>query len=202
MSGDLFGAPRWSNAELAEVFGISAQRLGVLCKQGVVPLPQDGLHDPKIAVASYVRHLKAKDEGSSKAGEEVRKFQLENEMRSIRLQKIAGELVPVDRVQRDWFQSTRRVRDAMMNLPSRLSGVFSAESDQDKIFELFTREVHAALEELVNGHSGTLVTESLPLDDVPMPPASQHDEQLIDAREHIDPLIELGGEPARFATGD
>lgn len=201
MSGDLFGTARWSNAELAEVFGISAQRLGVLCKQGVVPLPEDGLHDPKIAVAAYVRHLKKKDEGSSKAGEEVKKIQLENEMRQIRLQKIAGELVPVDRVQKDWFESTRRVRDGMLNLPSRLSGVFAAESNQEKIFESFTKEVHAVLTELSSRQFGQIVTESLLLEDVPGAVTKQQEDPHRDETVMDEPIIH-DCEPDRFSTGD
>jgi hypothetical protein len=155
----LFAEPRWSNAELAEVFGISAQRLGVLCKQGVLPLPTDGLHEPKKVVAAYVQHLKRKEEGASQASESIRKMQLENEMRSMKLKRIAGELIPIDRVQKTWFESARRVRDGLLNLPSRLSGVFAAETSQEKIFEQFTNEVHAVLTELSSGQ----VSESLPL---------------------------------------
>ena len=183
MSGDLFGMARWSNAELAEVFGITAQRLGMLYKQGIIPLPENGLHDPKAAVAAYVRHLKKKDEGSSKTGEEVKKIQLENEMLSIRLQKIAGDLVPVDRVQKDWFESTRRVRDGLMNLPSRLSGVFAAESNQEKIFDSFTKEIHEVLSELSSRQFGQPVTESLPLDDAPVP-VNEQTKEVNDVEEH------------------
>lgn len=157
-SANLFGAVLWSNTELAEVFGISPQRLGVLCKEGVLPLPTDGLHEPKVVVAKYVQHLKQREAGRSQAGEQVRKMQLDNEIRSIKLQRIAGELVPVARVQRDWFESTRRVRDGLLNLPSRLSGVFAAEATQEKIFELFTTEIHAVLTELSSGYMGPSVT--------------------------------------------
>ena len=201
MSGDLFGTARWSNAELAEVFGISAQRLGVLCKQGVVPLPEDGLHDPKIAVAAYVRHLKKKDEGSSKAGEEVKKIQLENEMRQIRLQKIAGDLVPVDRVQKDWFEFARRVRDGLLNLPSRLSGVFAAESNQEKIFDSFTKEIHSVLSELSSRQFGQIVSESLPLEYAPVAAQEQQEEQPRDELV-VDERLDQDGEPDRFSTGD
>jgi len=201
VSGDLFGTARWSNMELAEVFGISAQRLGVLCKQGVVPLPEDGLHDPKIAVAAYVRHLKKKDEGSSKAGEEVKKIQLENEMRSIRLQKIAGDLVPVDRVQKDWFESTRRVRDGLLNLPSRLSGVFAAESSQDKIFDSFSKEIHEVLSELSSRQLGQPVTEPLPLDDPPEPAPAPHEETAEASTATFERANEIVDQE-RFVTGD
>jgi phage terminase Nu1 subunit (DNA packaging protein) len=161
---NLFAEPRWSNAELAEVFGISAQRLGVLCKQGVLPLPEEGLHEPKKVVAAYVQHLKRKEEGASQAGESIRKVQLENEMRSLKLKRIAGELVPTERVQKDWFESARRVRDGLLNLPSRLSGVFAAESSQEKIYELFTKEVHAVLTELSSGQAEPRNLPLLPLE--------------------------------------
>ena len=199
---DLFGTAWWSNTELAEVFGISPQRLGVLCRQGVVPMPENGLHDPKIAVTAYIRHLKTKDEGSSKAGEEVKKIQLENEMRQIRLQKIAGELVPVERVAKDWFEVTRRVRDGLLNLPSRLSGVFAAEASQEKIFESFTKEIHAVLHELAKGQA-VPAEEQMTLD----APAAGPIEHPVDVG-RLRPLLTpdeietTSGESERFAMGD
>jgi hypothetical protein len=199
---DLFGTSWWSNTELAEVFGISPQRLGVLCRQGVVPMPENGLHDPKVAVAAYIRHLKTKEEGSSKAGEEVKKIQLENEMRQIRLQKIAGELVPVARVAKDWFEVTRRVRDGLLNLPSRLSGVFAAESSQEKIFDSFTKEIHTVLHELANGQTVPAV-EQMMLD----APAAAPIEHPVDVGRSRplrtpDEIDTTSGESERFAMGD
>ena len=79
--------------------------------------------------------------------------------------KIAGELVPVDRVAKDWFEFSRRVRDGMLNLPSRLSGVFAAEASQEKIFELFTKEVHAVLTELSNRQVAPQTITLLPLEE-------------------------------------
>ena len=194
---DLFGAPRWANAELAEVFGISAQRLGVLCKQGVLPLPTDGLHDPKIAVAAYVRHLKQREAGRSQAGEAVTKLQLENEMRRIKLQRIAGELVPVERVQKDFFEMARRVRDGLLNLPPRLSGVFAAESNQEKIFESLTKEIHAVLTELSSRPFGQPVTERLPLDDAPEPAPARDEPPVATAPDGPDSESD-----DRFSSGD
>lgn len=209
---DLFGMARWSNAELAEVFGLSAQRLGVLCKQGVLPLPTDGLHEPKAAVAAYVRHLKQRQEGQSQAGETVRKLQLENEMRTLKLQRIAGELVPIERVRKDWFESTRRVRDGLLNLPNRLSGVFAAESNQEKIFELFNKEVHVVLTELASGHEILPAEPQLPLDDAPeLLPADETTDAPIETQPVIHSLpaeagaeqdLEISAAAERFSTGD
>ena len=150
MSGEqtLFGQERWTATELAEALCLTSQRVNQLVKEGVLPVPVDGRYLPREAVARYVQHIRQREESKTHAGEAVRKMQLENEMREIRLVKIAGGLVPVDRVAKDWFEAARRVRDGLLNLPSRLSGVFAAQSSQEKIFDSFTKEIHQVLTEL------------------------------------------------------
>lgn len=150
MSGEptLFGQERWTATELGEALCLSTQRINQLVKEGVLPAAIDGRYTPRDAVAAYVRHLRQREAGKSQTSETVTKMQLENQMRRIKLQRIAGELVPVERVQKDWFEAGRRVRDGLLNLPSRSSGVFAAESDQNKIFDLFTKEIHQILTEL------------------------------------------------------
>ena len=144
----LFGEIKWNSSELAEALLLTPQRVSQLAKEHVLPSAVDGLFRPIEAVGSYIRFLRERETGKSRNGELVRKLQLENEMRQIRLQKISGDLVPVDRVKADWFYAGRRVRDALLNLPSRLSGPFAAESKQEKIFDVFTTEIHAVLNEL------------------------------------------------------
>ena len=161
----LFGQERWTATELGEALCLSTQRINQLVKEGVLPAPFDGRYLPRDAVAAYVRHLRQREAGKSQAGEAVRKMQLENEMRHIKLQKIAGELVPADRVAKDWFEVSRRVRDALLNLPSRLSGPFAAESSQAKIFEMFSTEIHQVLTELSSRQTSKPITDRLPLEE-------------------------------------
>ena len=165
MAGEptLFGQERWTATELAEALCLSTQRINQLVKEGLLPSPIDGRYAPREAVSRYVQHIRQREESRSHAGEAVRKVQLENEMRQIRLQKIAGELAPVERVAKDWFTVTRRIRDALLNLPSRLSGVFAAESDQNKIFTSFTKEIHQVLTELSTRQVPAPVADRLPL---------------------------------------
>ena len=154
----LFGEIKWNSSELAEALLLTPQRVTQLAKEHVLPPAVDGLYRPVESVACYIRYLRERETGRSKNGEEVRKLQLENEMRQIRLQKIAGQLVPLDRVQKDWVDAGRRVRDGLLNLPSRLSGVFAAESKQEKIFDVFTTEIDAVLNELSSQHVGQPVS--------------------------------------------
>jgi hypothetical protein len=178
MSGEptLFGQERWAATELGEALCLSSQRINQLVKEGVLPAPIDGRYLPRDAVSAYVRHLRQREAGKSQAGEAVMKMQLENQMRRIKLQRIAKELVPIAQIQKDWFECSRRVRDGFLNLPSRLSGPFASEVSQDKIFELFTREIHSVLTELANGHSGIPVTECLQLEAATDPQRSPDEE--------------------------
>ena len=171
MFGDatLFGQERWTATDLAQTLLLSTQRVNQLVKEGVLPAPIDGRYQPRDAVSAYVRHLRQREAGKSQAGEAARKMQLENEMRQIKLQRISGELVPVDRVQKDWFEMARRVRDGLLNLPSRLSGVFAAESNQEKIFELFTKEIHVVLTELSSAQRAVPAASRAPVGEVPEP---------------------------------
>ena len=173
----LFGEVRWTSSELAEALLLTPQRVSQLSKEHVLPQAVDGLYKPVESVANYIRYLKQREAGKSQAGEAVTKMQLENQMRRIKLQRIAKELVPIDQIQRDWFEVSRRVRDGFLNLPSRLSGVFAAELSQDKIFELFTREIHSVLTELANGQSGIPVTECLQLEAATDPERSPDEDE-------------------------
>ena len=68
----------------------------------------------------------------------------------LKLQKIQGTLVLRTAVKAQTFDMVRRSRDKLQNIPARLSGVLAAESDQARVFEILTREIHQALEDLAS----------------------------------------------------
>lgn len=165
----LFGVMRWNSSELAEALLLTPQRINQLSKENIIPQASDGLYTPVESVASYIRYLRQREAGKSQAGEAVKKVQLENAMREIKLRKIAGELVPVLQVQKDFFEMGRRVRDGLLNLPSRLSGPFAAEPCQEKIFDSFSKEIHAVLMELSSKQFSAPQTARLPLQESTQP---------------------------------
>ncbi len=192
----LFGAERWAATELAEALCLSTQRINQLVKEGILPSPIEGRYAPREAVSRYVQHIRQREERQSHAGEAVRKLQLENQTRQIKLQKIAGALVPAERVAKDWFEVTRRIRDTLLNLPARLSGPFAAESDQRKIFDEFTREIFQVLTELSTRQAPAPVAGRLPLGVAPEPKQSTDQTEAMDeAGEHdVQDPEELDGE--------
>lgn len=66
----------------------------------------------------------------------------------LKYQEMIGTLVRKSDVEKEAFRVGRLVRDAILNVPSRLAGILAAESDQRKVFELLEKELRQALEAL------------------------------------------------------
>ena len=69
------------------------------------------------------------------------------------LERIA-ELVKKADVEAEAFRIGRQVRDAILNVPSRLAGILAAESDQRKVHDLLEQELRQALEALAIDDTG------------------------------------------------
>ncbi len=57
-------------------------------------------------------------------------------------------LVRKSEVEEQAFHTGRLIRDAMLNIPSRLAGILAAESDQRLVHDLLEKEIRQALESL------------------------------------------------------
>jgi len=66
----------------------------------------------------------------------------------IQLDKETGKLVEAEAVRIAAFNKGRQLRDVLLNIPPRLSPVLAAESDQQKISNILSSEIRAALDEL------------------------------------------------------
>jgi len=69
-----------------------------------------------------------------------------------------GTLVQKSAIEAEAFRIARLVRDAILNVPSRLAGILAAESDQRKVHDLLERELRQALEIVAIESSGGAVT--------------------------------------------
>lgn len=69
-------------------------------------------------------------------------------LKELELQKKRGELISASEVQKAAFDKARLVRDAILNVPSRISAILAAESNQIKVEALLMAELKKALEEL------------------------------------------------------
>ena len=67
-----------------------------------------------------------------------------------RIERQAAEkkYVLIDDVERGAVKTGRAVRDAMLNVPSRVAAIVAAEQNVDKVTSILSKEIHSALEAL------------------------------------------------------
>jgi hypothetical protein len=81
--------------------------------------------------------------------EAQRRKELANaQLKELEVQKRAGELIEVATVEKAMFEKGRQVRDALQSLADRLAGILAPISDQAKVHEVMSKEIHQALEGL------------------------------------------------------
>ena len=69
-------------------------------------------------------------------------------LKELDVRQRSGELIEVAVVERTLFNRTRQTRDALLSLADRLAGILAPITDQTKVHELLTNEIHQALESL------------------------------------------------------
>ena len=81
---------------------------------------------------------------------------LENEIERGKILKLERQekeqsLIPADKMKETLFRKGRVIRDAMLNLPDRVSSLVATMQDAGEIHMLLTNEIRSILEELSNG---------------------------------------------------
>jgi phage terminase Nu1 subunit (DNA packaging protein) len=71
-------------------------------------------------------------------------------LRELQLRQREGELIEVVEVSHRLFTLHRQIRQALQNIPARVSGGCAAAKDQHAIFAILTKEIHQALQELTD----------------------------------------------------
>lgn len=85
---------------------------------------------------------------------QTRKEYYRAELARLQFEEAIGKLVEKELVEAEAFRVGRLVRDAVLNVPSRLAGILAAETDQRRVHDLLEQELRQALEALAIGDEG------------------------------------------------
>lgn len=88
------------------------------------------------------------------ARSQARKELFRAKMAELDYQERLGKLIDKEKAEEEYYRIGRLVRDALLNIPSRLAGIVAAETDQRKVHDLLEKEIRQALEALVHGNTG------------------------------------------------
>ena len=143
-----------TQAEWARRRGISREAVRKQIQRGQLHLVDGKIDDIQAQKDMLKNNLDKKASASTK--ELLLQAKLENEVergRILKLERLEKEqsLISADKVKETLFLKGRVIRDAMLNLPDRVSSVVATMKDAREIHILLTKEILAILEELSNG---------------------------------------------------
>ena len=155
-----------STKELAEALGITQARISQMKSQGrfegcftvdrnkiawdkdaAVKAYKEG--NPLVAVSPTRKDSSALEIPSFNESR-AKSEHFRAELARLDLEVKEDQLVEVSRVQREAFSAARAVRDALGNIPDRVSNQMAAESDPVVIHQTLTEEIRKALETLTD----------------------------------------------------
>ena len=155
--------PEITQAQLAELLKVSEARVSQVKKTGRL----DGTFEKRgrsivfnqeAAIAAWNGEISVSPTRKDSSALEIPSFNesraksehFRAELARLDLEVKEDQLVEVSRVQREAFSAARAVRDALGNIPDRVSNQMAAETDPVIIHQTLTEEIRKALETLTN----------------------------------------------------
>ena len=71
-------------------------------------------------------------------------------LRELELAEKQGKLIDRSKVEREWFEHGRLIRDAFLGIPARLGSLLASISDPHQIHQLLDAELRKALNEVAD----------------------------------------------------
>ncbi|MFZ5586133.1 MAG: terminase small subunit [Thermodesulfobacteriota bacterium] len=147
-----------NRAELASLFGVSANTVSNWLSRGCPCVQRGGLGKPwTFDTAAVVQWLANRNPDNGQITEdpdekEWRKRRMAAEARraEMALAKDEAELISADEVAKAAFDAARTLRDAILAIPDRISEELAVETDSDAVHQRLTLELTNALKQQAN----------------------------------------------------
>lgn len=144
-------------SECAKAYEVSDQTIRDWIADKIVHKPIHGQLNFSQIIKEVYLHQRMLIEGKAAGSAGGRYQEAKAAMAELELRERTGDLVNADEVRKAVFELARSCRDALENIPSRVSAIIAAESDQNKVKETLTREIWQALQLLVDPKNKLLI---------------------------------------------
>ncbi len=149
-----------TKSEFARQHGFSKQYVTELIRKGIIEEEENGLlnsekSDHNLFVRRSIKQNTHKHCANANIQELFFQARLQNEIEKgkiLKLERAEKEqsLISAEKVQETLFKKGRVIRDALLNLPDRISSLLATIDDASQIHEILTQELRTVLEELSN----------------------------------------------------
>lgn len=124
-----------------------SQNIGVRSRPDAKPAP---VEEPAFPTLDVIRASVVSGPGSEEGFQEARTRReiAEANLAEMREAELEGKLIRVEVIRAAWAKRVASTRDALLQIPSRLSPTLAAQSDVDQVARLLEEELRQALAEL------------------------------------------------------
>lgn len=151
---------------LARHLKVSRQAIHDLVKRGILEPDENGLIDLDLAKHALARKTRPSGKTAAalepSAGQEethhaarTRRERAEADLAELKLAEQRGEVIRTAAVRATWAARLASARDRLLTVPDRCAAVLAAESSPQRVHELLTKEIHAAMIELAGEQQNT-----------------------------------------------
>jgi phage terminase Nu1 subunit (DNA packaging protein) len=149
-----------TQSALARRLNVTRQAVHDLVKRRVLEPDANGLID--LDLAKHALERKTRPSGKTAAALEppapadqethhaarTRRERAEADLAELKLAEQRGEVIRTAAVRATWAASLASARDRLLTVPDRCAAVLAAEGNPQRVHELLTKEIHAAMSEL------------------------------------------------------
>lgn len=139
---------------IAKLLLLTDRRVQQLAREGVLPRGEKGRYELVPAVQGYIKYLKDRAIGADLPGDEGdhkrRLLKARADIAEMEAERLAGDLVPVDQVEKVWIEITSRVRQRMLAVAPKAAPIAAVENTAEACHEVIETFIHEGLAELAS----------------------------------------------------
>ena len=137
---------------VAELLDLTPRRVYQLTKEGIIPKASRGRYELVPAVRGYIKYLRDRAINADvKDGDTDHRKRLTKARADIaekEAERLAGNLVPVDRAEQVWTDAVANFRQRTLAVAHKAAPMVAVEEDIDQCHEIIEAHLHEALAEL------------------------------------------------------
>lgn len=141
-----------TDAELAELAGVSARRIRQLTETGRLTKAARNSYQLSEVFAALVEEMAGGDKSAELTAARVRKTNADADRAELELAKARNEVAPIEEMQSTWSMRCAIIRANMMALPGRVVTQLIGETDERRFKRVMTDEIKTILTDAANAN--------------------------------------------------
>ncbi len=137
---------------IAELLDLTPRRVYQLTTEGIIPKASRGRYELVPVVRGYIKYLRDRainaDVKDGDADHRKRLTKARADIAEMEAERLAGELVPVDRAEQVWTDAVANFRQRTLAVAHKAAPMVAVEEDIDQCHDIIEAHLHEALAEL------------------------------------------------------